>query len=117
MSGTFTIPIDGIEINFRNFTSGQLILLGKIIKDAKKNAARDGEDVATIEMTVKMLDIIENNAVSDDDVDNLLSLMASGKLNIAEIMLIMRQGRTDADVPADDDDVKSRANKQRTKKN
>lgn len=115
----FTVPLDGVDVGFRASTSGQLILMQKILRDARKKAPKIGEDLALSEMIVSLLDVIENNIIEEEHLDHMLSAMAAGKINVPEIMLIIRQGKPVDDEPDDDEDpvVKPRANKTRTKKN
>lgn len=118
MSADFTVPLNGVEVGFRAFTSGQLIMMSKALRKARKEASEVGEDQAMVNMVVKMLDMIEGSIVDEDHIDHLESSMLQGKLNFPEIMLIMRQGRDVEPEPQDDADPvdKPRANKTRTKK-
>lgn len=114
----FTVPVNGVDVGFRAFTSGQLILMQKAVEDSRRRARKDGEDVAMSTMMVKLLNIIEAAALTEDDLDHLTDSMASGKFNVEEIMAVLRQGRTPDPEPDDDADPadKPRANKTRTKK-
>jgi hypothetical protein len=114
----FTVPVNGVDVGFRAFTSGQLILMQKAVEDSRRRARKDGEDVAMSAMMVKLLNIIEAAVLTEDDLDHLTDSMASGKFNVEEIMAVLRQGRTPDPEPDDDADPadKPRANKTRTKK-
>jgi hypothetical protein len=114
----FTVPVNGVEVGFRAFTSGQLILMQKAVEDSRRRARKDGEDVAMSTMMVKLLNIIEAAVITEDDLDHLTDSMASGKFNVEEIMTVLRQGKTPDPEPDDDADPvdKPRANKTRTKK-
>lgn len=114
----FTVPLAGVDVGFRSMSSGQLIMMQKILRDARKQAKTVGDDQAMVTMIVRMLDIIETTIISEDDVDHVAESMVAGKVNIEEILLIMRQGKDVQAEPDDDADPvdKPRANKARTKK-
>lgn len=118
MSDSFTVKLDGVEVGFKTWSSGQLIMAQKILRDAKKRARVVGEDLAFSEMIVELLDIIEHTVIDPGHVDHMVNGMSAGTINAPEIMTILRQGRTET-TPDDDADpvVKPRANKTRTKKN
>lgn len=112
----FVVPLDGVDVGFRQFSSGQLIMLQRVLRNANKQARKVGEEQAMLNMIMEMLDIIEPNVISEDDLEHMLTAMRSGKVNVPEIMLIIRQGKP-LETPEDDDaDPKPRANKTRTKK-
>ena len=105
MTGTpaFTVPINGVEVGFRDLTPGQITMANLIIQKARKDARKLGEVRASVDLLSSMLNMIESIIIDDDDRQHVLDSMLTGQMDLSDIYRILRRGQTDA--PDDDEDV------------
>lgn len=99
----FTVEIDGVEIGFRDMTTGQTTMINRVVQDARRQARRQGETAAYLDMLGKVFNVIESMVILDDDREHLMDAMMRGRIDVPEAYLILRRGEPEA--PDDDADV------------
>lgn len=96
----FVVEIDGVEVGFRDLTTGQTTMINRIVREANKQARKMGETAAYLDMLGKIFNIIESTVILDEDREHLMDAMMTGKIDVPEAYLILRRGEPEA---ADDD--------------
>lgn len=110
----FTILLDGVEVGFRDMSSGQITMANLVINRARKRVREIGETEATIEMMSHLFDMIESMIVSEDHREHMFRAMLTGKIDLDEAYLILRRGKPLP--PDDDEDVEVVKPKTKTKR-
>lgn len=99
----FVVEIDGVQVGFRDMTTGQTTMVNRIVREASKQARKMGEAAAYMDMLGKIFNIIESMVILDEDREHLMDAMLTGKIDVPEAYLILRRGEPEA--PDDDTDV------------
>jgi hypothetical protein len=100
----FTVPLNGVDVGFRDMTPGQLTMVNMILNRARKDAREIGEGAAALKMLGQIFNIIESTIISEEDREHVMDSMMTGAIDVGEAYLILRKGRDPE--PDDDEDPK-----------
>lgn len=103
---TFTLTLAGREILFNKTSPGQVTVMQRYIERIR--AQMDGvDDAAMGELFTKinrvMLDVVDTRFAKEEDRDWVEQQMMQGKLEISELLEVLRNGAPHTPRPADDD--------------
>ena len=99
----FVVELDGVEVGFRDLTSGQITMANLIIERARKAARTVGETSAAIDMMAQIFNMIESLIIDEDDRQHVFDAMLTGRIDSDAAYLILRRGKPVE--PDDDEDV------------
>lgn len=97
----FTVELDGVDVGFRDMTSGQITMANLIVDRARKEARKVGDTQAVINMMAQFFNLIESLIITDEDRAHVFDAMLTGKIDTDAAYLILRRG---VPAPPDDDE-------------
>ncbi len=97
------VNLDGVDVGFRDMTSGQITMANLVVDRARKDARKVGDVKATIDMMAQLFNLIESMIITDEDRAHVFDAMLTGKIDTDAAYLILRRGKPAE--PDDDEDV------------
>lgn len=95
MADTFEREISGRTITFHLPTDAQILVIGRLLRIAETNGEDEAKLAGTVFQLSKVLDILDSMVVEAEDRDWLEQLILAGKVNMSELVNVLREDEGD----------------------